>query len=132
MNLLSILGIALIAVVLVAVLRQYNPEFAIPVEICAVLLILVLLISPVTQILESVRSLLRVSGIDSTYFTLLIKAIGVVIIVQLAADTCRDSGNSALAHKVELAGRVAVILIALPMVTAVAEFAIGLIKGGGT
>ena len=130
MNLLSILGIALIAVVLVTVLRQYNPEFAIPVEIGAAVLIVVLLISPVTEILESLRSMLRLSGIDSGYFALLIKAIGIIVVVQLAADTCRDSGNSALAHKVELAGRVAVILITLPMVTSVAEFAIGLIKGG--
>lgn len=129
MNILSVLGVALVSAVLVTVLKQYRPEFAVPVEICAAVVVILLIISPFTEILNAVNSLVNLSGIDPEYFKLLVKAIGVVIVVQLAADTCRDNGSSALAHKVELAGRVAVILIVMPMVITVAEFAIGLIKG---
>lgn len=129
MNILSVMGIALVSIVLITVLKQYRPEFAVPVEICAAVILIFLILSPFTEILNSVNRLIQLSGIDPAYFKLLVKAIGIVIIVQLAADTCRDSGSSALAHKVELAGRVAVILTVLPMVATVAEFAMGLIKG---
>lgn len=129
MNILSVLGIALVSVVLVTVLKQYRSEYAILVEICAAVVIILLLIPSINGILDSVNSLIDLSGIDRRYFQLLVKAIGVIIVVQLAADTCRDSGSTALAHKVELAGRVAVLIIVMPMVAAVAQFAVGLIKG---
>lgn len=129
MNILSVLGIALVSVVLVTVLKQYRSEYAILVEISAAVVIILLLIPPLNGILDSVNSLIDLSGIDEKYFQLLVKAIGVIIVVQLAADTCRDSGSTALAHKVELAGRVAVLIIVMPMVAAVAQFAVGLIKG---
>ena len=129
MNIFSILGIALVAAVLISLLRQYKPEFALPVEICAAVLIIALLLPTVTEILDSLRNMIELSGMDIRYFTLLAKAVGITVIVQLTADACRDSGESALAHKVEFAGRAAVIVLALPMLTTVADFAIGLIKG---
>ena len=129
MDILPILGIALVAAVLVVLLRQYKPEFALPVEICAAVLILALLIPTVTDIFHSLRDLIDLSGMDVQYFSLLVKAVGITVIVQLTADACRDSGETALAHKVEFAGRAAVILMILPMLAAVAEFAIGLIEG---
>ncbi len=129
MNIFSILGIALVAAVLISLLRQYKPEFALPVEICAAVLIIALLLPTVTEIFDSLRDMIELSGMDIRYFTLLAKAVGITVIVQLTADACRDSGESALAHKVEFAGRAAVIVLALPMLTTVADFAIGLIKG---
>ena len=48
---------------------------------------------------------------------------------QFAADACRDAGESSLASKVELAGKVAVILMALPLFEAIANTAITLIGG---
>lgn len=129
MNILAVLGIALVSVTLVTVLKQYRSEFAIPVEICAVAVIILLLISPFTEILHSFGELMEISGIDRGYFKILLKSIGVILVVQLAADTCRDNGSSALANKVELAGRISVILLVMPMIASVAEFAIGLIKG---
>lgn len=129
MNIIPILGIAIVTVLLTSLLRQYRPEYAVAAEIVAVILILILLTVSLSDILSSLRSIMRLSGMENGYLSLLIKALGISILVQLAADTCRDAGNSALAHKVELAGRVGIVLLTMPMILAVAEFAIRLIKG---
>ena len=69
------------------------------------------------------------SGVSGEYTIILIKTLGTCFLAQFAADACRDAGESSLASKVELAGKVAVILMALPLFEAIANTAITLIGG---
>ena len=57
----------------------------------------------------------------------IIKSLGICYITQLAADTCKDAGEGAMAGRIELSGRVAVLILALPMFTALLQIAVGLI-----
>ena len=60
---------------------------------------------------------------------MLFKALGICYLTQFAADSCRDAGESALAVKAEIAGRIAVLLISLPLLSQVASTAMDLIGG---
>jgi hypothetical protein len=62
-------------------------------------------------------------------FTMLVKALGVCVTTQLAADVCRDSGSGSLANIVELGGRLLVLGLSLPLLKSIAELAVGLIRG---
>ena len=63
------------------------------------------------------------------YVLVLFKALGICYLTQFAADSCRDAGESALAVKAEIAGRIAVLLISLPLLSQVASTAMDLIGG---
>ena len=65
--------------------------------------------------------LLRAAALPGEYAVILFKALGICWLAQFAADSCRDAGESALASKVELAGKTAVLLTTLPLFSAVAE-----------
>ncbi|MCL1952872.1 MAG: hypothetical protein FWF60_08605, partial [Oscillospiraceae bacterium] len=67
-------------------------------------------------------------GGNSSY-TMLVKALGVCVTTQLAADICRDSGSASLANTVELGGRLLVLGLTLPLLKGIAELAVGLIRG---
>lgn len=81
------------------------------------------------DLISAVKDLINGSGINTEYLTLLLKALGVSVLTQLAADACRDSGETALSNKVELAGKVTILLLCLPLVKAMIQLSAGLIKG---
>ncbi len=129
MGIIQIVAIAMICALLCAVLKQYKPEYASVVQIAACILILLLAASSISELIGAVRELIEGSGINEGYLTLLLKALGTAILTQLAAGACRDSGETALSHKVELAGKVAILLLCLPLVKAMVQLSAGLIKG---
>ncbi len=127
MDITSLAGIAVIAAVLCLVIRQYKPEMAIGVGIISGILLMgaaVVMLSPAVELL---RSLTQSAGLDEGYAALLIKALAVCYITQLACDCCRDAGETAIAGRLELAGRAAVAVISLPVLTSLAEIVTGLI-----
>jgi len=64
------------------------------------------------------------------YAGILLKTVACVLVSRVCADLCRDGGSHALAGMAELAGAVAVLVIALPLFRAVAELLLGLMGGG--
>ena len=129
MEIIKIVAIAIVCALLCAVLKQYKPEYAIVVQLAASVLILLLVASAMGDLINAIRELIDGSGIDTGYLTLLLKALGVAILTQLAADACRDSRETALSNKVELAGKVTILLLCLPLVKAMIQLSAGLIKG---
>ena len=57
------------------------------------------------------------------------KTLGICFLAQFAADSCRDAGESALASKVELAGKISILVLSLPLFEDIAQTALGLIGG---
>lgn len=128
MELLSIVGIALIGTALCILFRQYKPEYAMLISLgCGILLFFMVLeqLEPAFAVITDLMDRVSLSG---EYAKAILKALGVCYVVQLAADTCKDAGQTALAGKVELCGKVAVVLISLPLFENLIEIALGLIK----
>ena len=69
-------------------------------------------------------------GISGEYGVILLKTLGVCFLTQLSADSCRDAGEGALAAKVELAGKLFIVILALPLFQQIAGSALSLIGGG--
>ena len=67
-------------------------------------------------------------GIETEYFKVAIKALGIGYITSFIADACRDSGQSSLAAKAELAGKAAIFVLSLPLLISVLNIAVGLIE----
>lgn len=125
--LISAVGAGLICAVLAVVLGQYRPEYRMLVSLGGGVLILVLVLENIQPAVEQVRAVFSLTGMDSRYAGLLMKAVGACFFTQLAGDVCRDAGESAAAAKVEFAGRCAVLVISLPLFAEVLQLAAALI-----
>ena len=75
---------------------------------------------------RQVTELLQAAALPGKYALILFKALGLCWLAQFAADSCRDAGESALASKVELAGKTAVLLTTLPLFSEVGELVLEL------
>jgi stage III sporulation protein AD len=129
MNILSIAGIAVIAAAIAVLLRQYKQEYAMMLGLAAGVLILVMILSKVQPAFNEINKLMSGANVNIQYVSILIKSLGVCFVAQLASDACRDAGESAIASKVELAGKFSVLLIALPLFGQVADLVLKLMAG---
>jgi stage III sporulation protein AD len=127
MNILSLAAMGLIAAVLSIVIRQYKPEFSIYISLTAGVIILIAAISAVRPVLDVMSGLSDKVEISSVYTAALLKSLAVCYVVQLAADTCKDAGENAIAAKIETAGKFAVVIIALPLFNELVELVTGLV-----
>lgn len=128
MNIVKIVFLCLLAVLLYALMRQLRPEFAPLVALAGVGVILVQLIEVLLNVSSTVENLISLAGLEKENVEILIKALAVCVITQFASDVCYDNSFSSAAAAVELAGRVGAIALAMPMIKAAAEIAIGLIN----
>lgn len=127
MTIFSIVGIALTAAALAVLLKQYQQDFSMLVGLAAGTLILLSVVLKIQPVVAEINSLLSKSGVNPQYVQILLKSLGICFVTQLATDSCRDAGETAIASKVELAGKVCILLMALPLFEQVANLAIGLL-----
>ncbi len=122
---------ALLAASVVVLIRAYRPEMAMQVGIVSGVMLLVYIVLQTSGILESIMAISGRYGINTAYIGLLIKIIGIAYIAQFAGEICKDAGESALASKVELGGRVMILAAALPAALSLLDMVASLIPAGG-
>lgn len=123
-----VVGIGLIAAIMSVLLRQYRPEFALLTALAATILIFAGMAQWLLPAAQRVRELLGQEPELTESAAILLKAVGVCFITQLACDLCRDAGESAIAARVETAGKAAILLISLPLFEQVLELVMVLLR----
>lgn len=127
MNIAAIVGAGAVAAALAAVLKRSGAEYGLFVSIAASMLILYAVITSLSPVTELIGELSEAAGAESEYVGALFKAMAVCFITQIAAESCRDSGEGAIAAKIEFAGKTAVLLISVPMIRGILTIVRGLI-----
>lgn len=116
---ISIIGIAGIAMAMMV--KEIRPEYAIYLSLTAGVLILFFTVGKLSFLVESVQKIQEYIPIESAYITILMKMIGITYIGQFASGICKDAGYSAVAGQIELFGKLSVLAVSMPVVTALLE-----------
>lgn len=121
MEIVKIVGVGLIATVLVILLKQYRPEFALYLSLAAGVLLFSMVIGKVASIVELLQNLANKSNFHSQFLFILLKITGIAILTEFAVSIAKDAGESAIASKIDLAGKVFVISLSIPILTNLVE-----------
>ena len=121
MNIIAFVGAGIIGAVLSSVLKQYKPEFSIYITLITGMLMLGAAVSAVKPVIETVSGYLETAVPDSSYADVLVKSLAVCYITQMASDSCNDAGEKSIASKIELAGKFAIVILALPVFSRLME-----------
>lgn len=121
MDIIKIIGIGLIALILIIILRQHKPEFAIYISIIAGALILVLVFSKIANIIDLINNLSGKISIHQEFISLLIKMTGIAILTEFSVSICKDSGETAIANKIDIGGKIIMISISIPILAGLLE-----------
>ena len=127
MNIVGLAGIGIVIALIAQMLKRYNPELAMAISLCAGIFIALLVVAQLVSVIGEVESIFNQTGLSSHYSVILLKALGICFLAQFASDACRDVGETSLAGKIELAGRTAVVALALPLFQSVLNIAVKLI-----
>lgn len=128
MILTKVLIVAVASCILIVLLNQHKPEFSLIIRLAAVLIICSLVIKPLIEISSNAVELSEGLRLNNEYIYLLLKALFTGIVCKIVCDICNDTGNKAVSTCVELAGQVVIMLLAIPLITALTGFAKGLLK----
>ena len=103
MEIFKILAICIITAVLAVVLKQQKGEYSLMVALAGGTVVILYIIKGVLSPIEYINERLLKSGINTEYFAVALKALGISYVTGFIADICRDSGQASLASKAELA-----------------------------
>lgn len=127
-ELFKILAVLLVTAVLCIILKQKNGEYALLVAVAAGVVTAIFILSIVAVPIKELKSKIEDYGINTEYFKVAVKALGVGYVTSFIADACRDSGLTSLASKAELAGKTAIFIMSLPLLLSVLQVAVGFVK----
>ncbi|MBQ2938144.1 MAG: stage III sporulation protein AD [Clostridia bacterium] len=121
MEIIKIIGIALIALIIIIMLKQYRPEYAIFISILTGILILFLVMDRLTGIINLIQSIEDKFSINTQFIALLIKITGIAFLSEFAVSICKDSGEAAIASKIELGSKIIIISMSIPIISSLLE-----------
>ena len=121
MEIIKIIGIALIALVIIIMLKQYRPKYAIFISILTGILILFLVMDRLTGIINLIESIQDKFSINTQFIALLIKITGIAFLSEFAISVCKDSGEAAIASKIEIGSKIIIISMSVPIISSLLE-----------
>ena len=127
MDIVRVIGIALLTTFAVLILKQNRPELAAIVSLSGGLIILLMFTQGLAGVITSLTQIVDRTGISSDIFTMLLRIIGIGYLTEFASGICDDAGNSNMAQKVTLAGKVLILIIAIPIINNLIEVVLGVI-----
>ncbi|MBQ1992536.1 MAG: stage III sporulation protein AD [Clostridia bacterium] len=129
MNIAGICILAVIASIIAIALKQSTPQISLVLSLVTGVIILIAISAYLPVFTDKINLLISQSGVDKEYTRVLLKSVGICFICQFSSDICNDSGQSALATKVELAGKILILISALPLMEEILEIASSLLSG---
>ncbi|WP_284140367.1 MULTISPECIES: stage III sporulation protein AD [unclassified Virgibacillus] len=121
MDIVQIVIFGIVASILYIVLKDLNSTFAFFILLLTGIIIFLAIMKQIGVIIKLIESLGSKAHIDGLYIQTILKIIGIAYITELGANITKDAGLNAVASKIELAGKVFILVLAIPIITAVIE-----------
>lgn len=121
MEIVKIIGIGLTSLIIIIILKQYKPEFTIYISLVAGSIILFMLIGKLNGIITIITNLSNKIGIGNEFLKILLKITGISILTEFAVSICKDFGETAIANKIDMGGKIIIVSISVPIITALLE-----------
>jgi stage III sporulation protein AD len=127
MEIIQIVGLGFIVTLLILIIRSQRPEIAVQISITLATVIFLLVLAKIEVVLNLFRDLADKASVSQMYLNTILKIIGIAYITEFGAQVCRDAGEGAIAGKIEFAGKVLVMVLAIPIIALVLETIVRLI-----
>lgn len=121
MNITQIVAFGLVSTFVIVLLKQYKSEYAIYASVIAGATLLLFAISKVGAVVALLDNLVDTVGINKEFFKILLKITGIAYLVEFASNMCKDAGESAISSKIELAGKILIVTMSIPIISTLIE-----------
>ena len=128
MDIVKIIALSLAGVMLAAVLRQHSPEYGIYAALAVGILILLYISGYLQEAIRFLTSMAERTGLGARSIGILLKVMGIAYLTEFSAQLCKDAGYGAIAMKVELAGKLMILVTARPVFQSLVDLILSLLE----
>lgn len=126
-EIVQIVGLGLIATFLSLIVKEQKPTFAFMIVVFSGCVIFLYLIDQIYDIIRMIEKIAVNANVNMVYVETILKIIGIAYIAEFGAQLTKDAGQGAIASKIELAGKILILVMAVPILTVIIETILGLI-----
>ena len=126
MDILKISAVGITAVFLSAAIKKDSPHFSLLLGLAAGIIIIFIIAGPIKDVFYVLYELSRESGVNSAYIAIVIKVIGIAYISEFAVQLSNDAGETSIAGKIELAGKILIMAVSAPIIVSLTDIVHGL------
>ncbi len=119
MEILKIIMVALAGVTAASLVKSVRAEVSVYIALATGIILLVMILDSLTGLFEYFEAIYRRVEYGREYFPVIIKVLVIAYLSDFTAQLCRDAGQAAIGTKVELAGKVMIFLISVPVLASV-------------
>ncbi|ADK14174.1 MULTISPECIES: stage III sporulation protein AD [Clostridium] len=121
MEIIKVVAFAFIALFLVLLFKGKRDDIAVYISIAAGIIIFLFMIAKITAVLQFIQQLAAKANIDFIYLTTVFKIIAIAYLASFCSEICKDAGQGNLGAKVEFAGKILILVLAIPILMAVLQ-----------
>lgn len=116
MNILKIIGIGFTTLIITIILKEYKKEYAIYTTLIGGAIIIFLSMDTLKTIIDFINNL-SIKGYNYEFINLLLKVTGIAILTEYAVSICKDTGENAIASKIDFGGKIIIISLSIPVIS---------------
>lgn len=122
MEILQLIGLALVATVMIVFLKQYNAgTYALLISVVVGIVIFIAMLDKIRYVIDVIVDLANRANVNQFYLAVMLKIIGIAYIAEFGSQVCRDAGESSIAGRIEFAAKILIMVLAMPIIAAVLE-----------
>ncbi|WP_335342439.1 stage III sporulation protein AD [Polycladomyces zharkentensis] len=120
-EIIQVVGLGLIATFLILIIKEQKPMFAFLLATFVGVIIFIALADKIADVIRVIESLAEKAKVNTLFLGTILKIIGIAYIAEFGAQVTRDAGQNAIASKIELAGKILIMVMAIPIITLIIE-----------
>ncbi|HHU42909.1 MAG: SpoIIIAC/SpoIIIAD family protein [Bacillota bacterium] len=127
MDIFKYIAIGFIGMVMVVTVKNIKPEYSIYIALATGVIILISLSETIMEAVNTFSQIADKSGLSTGVFNAILRIIGIGYITEYSASLCEDNDCSSIAKKIQFAGKVAIFVMAMPILSGIIDIVGGLL-----
>lgn len=111
----------LLAVILGLVLSKQGKDWTLLLTVAASCMVLAAAAAYLEPVLDFARELQQLSSLDGDLLSVILKAVGIGLVAEIAALICQDAGNAALGKGLQILAGIVVLWLSVPLMRSLLE-----------
>ena len=121
MLILKVVSFIFVALFLYLFFKDKRSDLSVLIMLAAGVFVFIFCLSQISEILAFLKTISEKAGIDIVYLGIVLKILAIAYIASFASEICKDAGAGSLASKVEFAGKIFILVLAIPILMAVLD-----------
>lgn len=127
MEIIKVIVIGFVSVIIINLIKNQRPDIGVQISIAAGVIIFMMMMPKLTLVIDAFKSISEKVNIDTVYLNTILKIIGISYLTTFGVEICKDAGQTSIAGKIEFAGKILIVILAMPILMAVMDMIIKII-----